>query len=100
MENIARVKAEEKANVAGWCSAFQGELKHATDKHPDWPADVIHAAAILQEEAGELIQAALDYYYSHGSKWALIQEAEQCGAMAIRFLLNIERYKRKNDADS
>ncbi|MDR2055638.1 MAG: hypothetical protein LBQ10_07210 [Desulfovibrio sp.] len=98
--DAARAKADEKAKAEGWCSAFRSELRAAQEKHPDWPDDVIHAAAILQEEAGELIQAALDFYYGHGSKWALVQEAEQCGAMAIRFLLNIDRYKRKNDADA
>ncbi|MDR2744410.1 MAG: hypothetical protein LBB66_04340 [Desulfovibrio sp.] len=77
-----------------WYYAFQDELVEASEKHPDWPSDVVHAAAILQEEAGELIQAALDYYYGKGDKRRLIEETVQCGAMAIRFLLNIENYTR------
>ena len=32
----------------------------AVVKHPTWPVDHIHAAAILGEEAGEVLQAALD----------------------------------------
>jgi hypothetical protein len=84
-----------RESVEQWCGALRAELALAEEKHPDWPSDVIHAAAILQEEAGELIQAALDYYYADGSKWALITEAQQCGAMALRFLLSIEKYEKK-----
>jgi hypothetical protein len=83
-----------------WNVAFLLELVQAEKKHPGWPADVIHASAILNEEAGELTQAALDYYYSNGAKWRLKEEAIQCGAMALRFLLNLEKYERKADVDA
>jgi hypothetical protein len=71
------------------------ELLRAEAKHPDWPSDAIHASAILTEEAGELTQASLDFCYSDGEKWRMRAEAIQCGAMAIRFLLNFDTYKRK-----
>jgi hypothetical protein len=41
------------------------ELKDAIAKYPDWPTDIIHAAAVVNEEAGELIRACLNYHY-HG----------------------------------
>ncbi len=36
------------------------ELRYAERKFPGWPEDPVHAAAILAEEAGELVKAALD----------------------------------------
>lgn len=72
------------------------ELEKAKRKHPEWPRDIIHASAIICEEAGELIQAALDYCYAPESgnmkaeQWLNIEkEAIQVGAMAIRFLTEL-----------
>ena len=70
------------------------ELKKAKLKWPNWLDDPIHAAAILSEESGELVQAANDFSYSEGSKEQMILEAAQAGATAIRFLENIDEYKR------
>lgn len=65
------------------------ELLKAMDKHKHWPTkDVIHAAAIVGEESGELIRAALQYNYETGSSHDVSKEAIHTGAMAIRFLLN------------
>ena len=66
------------------------ELMRAKDKFPGFPEDPIHAASILGEEAGEVIKAALQYTYQDGVKGDMIKEAVQTGAMAIRFLMNIE----------
>jgi len=65
------------------------ELKSAEEKHPGWPVDPIHAAAIVAEEAGELIQASIDYVYDNGTEEQLVLEATQTAAMGIRFLLHI-----------
>ena len=35
---------------------IEEELIRARDKFPKWPVDPIHAAAIVSEEAGELVQ--------------------------------------------
>ena len=83
------------------------ELLAAEEKFPGWPSDVIHAAAIVAEECGELVRAAVDFHFGRGSREALQKEAVQTGAMAQRFLMHIEdypamikpmtKYKRKGD---
>lgn len=70
------------------------ELRLAEEKHPGFPEDPIHAAAILAEESGELTQACLDFSYADADIGKAIIEAAQCGAMAIRFLLNTEQFQR------
>ena len=66
------------------------ELKRAEAKFPDWPDDIIHAAAIVAEEAGELTRASLNVDYSGENPNELQLEAIQVGAMAIRFLKNLK----------
>jgi hypothetical protein len=73
------------------------ELRKAETKHPVWPSDIIHRAAIVIEEAGELIQAAVDYVQAKDEvekkkAWAnMVVEAAQTGAMTFRFLENMEK---------
>ncbi len=76
------------------------ELRKAKIKHPRWPDDPIHAAGVLVEEAGELMQACLDFCYDDGTIDRMKEEAAQVGAMAVRFLENIETYRRvrRNEA--
>ena len=69
------------------------ELKAAQEKFPGWPTDVVHAAAIVAEECGELVKAAIDFFYGRGSKLELQREAAQTGAMVYRFMMDIERYE-------
>jgi NTP pyrophosphatase (non-canonical NTP hydrolase) len=40
---------------------------HAKIKHADFGKDIVHKAAILAEESGEVVQAALDLYYVAGN---------------------------------
>ncbi len=65
------------------------ELKLAEQKHPGFPTDPIHMAAIMGEEAGESLQAAIDLIYNNGELNKLITEVAQTGAMAIRVLMNL-----------
>ena len=75
------------------------ELIRAQQKHPGWPNDPVHAAAVVAEEAGELVQACLDMTYGvppgHPRHFeiedAAFNEAVQVGAMAVRFMLNFRR---------
>ena len=72
---------------------FLEELLAAEEKFPGWPEDVIHAAAIVAEERGELLKAAIDFYFGRGTRDGFIKEATQVGAMAIRFLMHAEDYQ-------
>lgn len=74
--------------------AILNELQRAINKFPEWPDDVIHAAAIVNEEAGELIRAALQYEYEGGDYEEMRKEAIQVGAMALRFLMNLKHQKQ------
>lgn len=73
--------------------AIEKELGKAKKKFPWWPADPIHAAAIVSEEAGELVRAANQFSYEKGLYVDMFDEAVQVGAMAVRFLENIQKYK-------
>ena len=63
------------------------ELSKAEKQHPWWPDDYIHASAILNEEAGELTQACLQYRYDDRPRSRMLEEAVQVGAMAVRFIM-------------
>ncbi len=69
------------------------EIIAAEKKFPGWPKDVVHAAAIVAEECGELVKASLDFHYGRGTKGVLRNEVIQTGAMVYRFLMDIERYE-------
>lgn len=71
-------------------SLIFSELRAAEKKHPCWPDDVIHAVAILTEEAGEAMKEAIDVTYVGKSINDLKKELAQTGAMAIRALLNLK----------
>lgn len=78
-----------------------------------WPRDIIHAVAVLNEEAAESMdafldlsdsmtrlvaksgmstRAALNYLYHDGSMDKLKEELIQAGAMVVRCLENMDRY--------
>ncbi|MDA8119523.1 MAG: hypothetical protein M0Z85_05600 [Gammaproteobacteria bacterium] len=76
------------------------ELAKATRKYPTWPTDPLHALAVLGEEFGELTQAVLQRTYEP-DKTSLAhvrEEAVQTAAMALRFLLSLERYEYERSA--
>lgn len=81
--------------------AFSMEMKGAEEKHPYWPTeeanydgqaypkgDFLHAAAIVAEESGELIKAAVQFAHEGGQYYAMHTECIQTGAMCLRFLNN------------
>jgi hypothetical protein len=71
------------------------EVARATEKFPTWPTDPLHAVAVLGEEYGELNKAVLQAVYEpHKSTPADVrEEAIQCAAMAIRFLMSLQMYR-------
>ncbi|MEI6683450.1 MAG: hypothetical protein WCO44_12510 [Bacteroidota bacterium] len=68
------------------------EYDRACELHKEWPKDFIHAAAVVAEESGELIQAALQHNYEHKPFQNMRAEAVQTGASALRFLINADGY--------
>ena len=65
---------------------IMSEVARAREKWPAWPYDNIHAAAIVGEEAGELIQAVVQEKYQPEKQADPYVEAVQTAAMCIRFL--------------
>lgn len=66
------------------------ELARAKNLFPAWARDPVHGAAVVAEEAGEALQAALDFYYERGGAHVLKTELIHTVAMAVRFLMNFE----------
>lgn len=71
------------------------ELRRAVTKFPTWPTDPLHALAVLGEEFGELTKATLQTTYEpHKSSHDDVRtEAIQTAAMALRFIISLERYE-------
>lgn len=62
------------------------EVERAKVKFPQWPACIIQSAAIVGEESGELIRAAIQCTYEGGSESDCEKEAIQTACVALRFL--------------
>ncbi len=73
------------------------EVERATVKFPTWPTDPLHALAVLGEEFGELTKEALQLTYEphKTSKDKVRAEAIQTAAMALRFVMSLDRYEYK-----
>lgn len=65
---------------------IEKELSRARAKWPSWPTDQIHAAAIVCEEASELIREAVRCRYEGGNPDDLRKAAIHVAATAARFL--------------
>jgi len=75
------------------------EIMSAEELFPEWPIDLVHGAAIVAEESGELIRAAMhcQWDYVGGNIENVKTEAIQTAAMAIRMLYNcLERDKNES----
>ena len=91
MDELDVAKALEDPRVGDAINDMLIELIRAENLHPVWPADVVHQVAILNEEAGEAMRAALRSYYNEGGTVEQVRtELIQTGAMAIRALINLE----------
>jgi hypothetical protein len=79
------------------------ELANAIEKHPEWPSDIIHQWAIVQEEAGETQKEVLQAYYEtdlgedmEKKLLAVRKEAIQTAAMCLRFLAHLDMDNRQS----
>lgn len=92
--------SEHDLKVAHSCNQFVNELRRAEKKFPEWNKDAVHAAAILGEESGETLQAAMDYSLSPTDdpvlRKKIMGEAVQTGAMAIRLLINADSFEHNS----
>ena len=77
-------------NIETIIALVMAEIDRAEKLHPVWPTDIVKAAAIPVEEAGELLKAANDHDEKHTSRQSIITEAVHTAASAIRFLKNLE----------
>ena len=97
-----------RAALSHVINMVMGELNAAVIKHPFWPVEEVRRAAIVAEEAGELLQSALNLAefrdqappMQTGTEFSarltreyqlrivMQKEAAQTAAMAIRYLLN------------
>lgn len=90
MKDILKLRIERMTDAeVEWIIRIFDEYEQAKIKHPNWPKDGIHRAAIVAEEAGELIKACLQYEYETGNIMEIRDEAVQTGAMAFRFLTQL-----------
>ncbi len=72
------------------CSLVQSVPSVMKPVPSDWPKYDVRAAAVVAEESGELVKAVLDHEEKNTSRYAIITEAVQTAASAIRFLKNFE----------
>ncbi|MFW5871270.1 MAG: hypothetical protein ACOCVH_02160 [Verrucomicrobiota bacterium] len=75
------------------------ELLQAQYQFPAWPDDIIHGVAIMAEESGETVQAALLHTYEDGALDNVEKEAIQTAAMAIRLVTDIRRRREECEGD-
>lgn len=82
------------------------ELTRAEHLHPVWPCvghrgDHVWACGIVGEEAGEALQAALNWMgHGRGSVGHIHKELVQTGAMVLRALVNLEAVERQRVNES
>lgn len=90
VEKLLELERRVRASILserGALSLILAEVESARQKHPNWPAnDTLFAAAIVSEESGELMRAAVQHKGEGGSLDACDKEAIQTAAVAIRFL--------------
>jgi len=66
----------------------RAELAKARSRYAWWPADLVQACAIANEESGEVVKAVNNRYWQHGPETIedIRKEAVQAIAMWVRLL--------------
>ena len=65
------------------------ELTRAENLHPNYPSSIFQQLAIMQEEAGEVTKAVLDYSEGKAALHDVREELTQTAAMCVRMLKNL-----------
>lgn len=79
----------------GYFPTILREKERAEQLHPDWPTDPVRGTAIMVEEAGEALRAALQFFDEGASIMALRTELIQTAAMCLRGLEHLDTYQRE-----
>ncbi len=79
----------DTAKLTKYSNMILAEYRRAKDLHPLWPDDIIHAVAIMCEESGEAIRAALNLQYEDWNIEDVEKELIQTAAMCLRCLVNL-----------
>lgn len=80
----------ESPEMAAHIIGVMEALRRAEKKHPDWPVDdLFEQVCIMQEEAGEVAKATLDFHNGSGTIPELKTELYQTAAMCLRMLKNL-----------
>lgn len=79
----------DTAKLTKYSNLILAEYRRAKDLHPLWPDDIIHAVAIMCEESGEAIQAAINLQYENGNIEDVEKELIETAAMCLRCLVNL-----------
>jgi len=67
------------------------ELERAKRLHPNYPENMLHQVAIINEEVGEMTKAVLQYHYEGGNVHDISVELTQTAAMCLRMLENLRK---------
>lgn len=76
------------------------ELDSARRHYPDWPIDIVHASAIMVEEAGEVLKVAnnLRWHQKDSDLSEFRKEVVQTIAMCFRLLLDTPLQEKEENA--
>ena len=85
-------KTEEFVATIQKYAQIEAELRRAEKKHPNYPTDIFKQLAIMQEEAGEVTKAVLQYTVEGGSIESVKEELVQTAAMCVRMLEALKNY--------
>lgn len=89
MNNLKKQLLEELVDLGDIevvaITAIIAQYKHRCANDPKWPVDHIHGAAIVANEAGELINSVFDPEDTD----TIVNEAGGVSAVALRFLVNM-----------
>lgn len=75
------------------CLEILDELSRARTKFPNFPRDLIHRVAIVNEESGEAVQAAVQAMYEGGQVSQVREELIQTAAMCVRAIQSIDEIR-------